>query len=146
MYEHGMITPAVALVAWSLLMLIWLYITRFMGMARFKLKPGAVTKEQIDALPGWVKNPAANYTHLMETPLLFYVLCFSLQLLDQAHPMNIGLAWLYVTLRVVHSLVQATFNFIPLRFLLFVASAVVLVMLTVHAGIAVGMVQWDFTH
>jgi len=146
MYEHGMITPVVALVAWSLLMLIWLYITRFMGMARFKLKPGAVTKEQIDALPGWVKNPAANYTHLMETPTLFYALCFSLQFLDQAHPINIGLAWLYVTIRVVHSIVQATFNLIPLRFLLFVASAVVLVMLTVHAAIAVGMVQWDFHH
>ena len=146
MYEHGMIAPIVALVAWSLLMLIWLYITRFMGMARFKLRPGKVTKEQIEALPGWVKNPAANYTHLMETPTIFYAIAFSLQLLDQAHPINIGLAWLYVTIRIVHSLVQATFNFIPLRFLLFVASAVVLVMLTVHAAIGVGMIQWDFHH
>ena len=146
MYEHGMIAPIVALVAWSLLMLIWLYITRFMGMARFKLKPGHVTKEQIEALPGWVKNPAANYTHLMETPTIFYAIAFSLQMLDQAHPINIGLAWLYVAIRVVHSLVQATFNFIPLRFLLFVASAVVLVMLTVHAAIGVGMIQWDFHH
>lgn len=146
MYEHGMIAPIVALVAWSLLMLIWLYITRFMGMARFKLRPGHVTKEQIEALPGWVKNPAANYTHLMETPTIFYAIAFSLQLLDQAHPINIGLAWLYVAIRVVHSLVQATFNFIPLRFLLFVASAVVLVMLTVHAAIGVGMIQWDFHH
>ena len=146
MYEHVMIAPVVALVAWSLLMLIWLYITRFMGMARFKLKPGAVTKEQIDALPGWVKNPAANYTHLMETPTLFYALCFALQFLDRANDINMTLAWIYVGIRVVHSLVQATFNFIPLRFLLFVASAVVLVMLTVHAAIAVGMVHWDFQH
>lgn len=146
MYEHGMITPVIALVAWSLLMLIWLYITRFMGMARFKLKPGHVTKDQIEALPGWVRNPAANYTHLMETPTIFYALCFALQLLDRANDINICLAWIYVALRVAHSLVQATFNFIPLRFLLFCVSIVPLVMMTVHAAIATGMIQWNFQH
>lgn len=146
MFEHGMIAPVVALVAWSLLMLTWLYITRFMGMARHKLRPGKVTREQLAALPGWVTNPAANYTHLMETPTLFYALCFALQLLDRANDINITLAWIYVSLRVVHSLVQATFNYIPLRFLLFVLSIVPLVMMTVHAAGAAGMAPWDFRH
>jgi hypothetical protein len=100
----------------------------------------------MDALPGGVANVANNYNHLMEQPTLFYAICFSLQFLGQGdHAINIGLAWLYVALRVVHSLVQSLGNFIPLRFLIFVVASVVLVMLTVHAAIGVGFVHWDFS-
>jgi hypothetical protein len=145
MYEHGMIAPVVALVIWSLIMLIWLYATRIPAMAKAKVKPGEATKAQMEALPG-AANVANNYNHLMEQPTIFYAICFALQFLEQTHDINIGLAWLYVALRVVHSLLQATVNFIPLRFLIFVAASVVLVMLTVHAAIGVGFVHWDFQH
>src|SRR5690606_7361624 len=74
MYEHGMITPVVALVVWSLIMLIWLYATRIPAMAKAKLKPGDATKAQMEALP--VANVANNYNHLMEQPTLFYATCF----------------------------------------------------------------------
>lgn len=144
MYEHGMIAPVVALVIWSLVMLIWLYATRIPAMAKAKVKPGEATKEQMAALPS--ANVANNYNHLMEQPTIFYALCFALQFLDQANDINIGLAWLYVAIRIVHSLVQALGNFIPLRFLIFVLASVVLVALSVHAAIAVGFVQWSFAH
>jgi hypothetical protein len=51
-----------------------------------------------------------------------------------------------VAIRVVHSLVQATVNIIVLRFLIFVAASVVLVMLTVHAAIGVGMIDGSWLH
>jgi hypothetical protein len=144
MYEHGMIAPVVALIIWSLVMLIWLYATRIPAMAKAKIRPGKATKADMENLPGGAANVANNYNHLMEQPTLFYAVCFALQFLDQAHPINIGLAWLYVAIRVVHSLVQATINYIPLRFFIFVAGSIVLAALTVHAAIAVGFVQWDF--
>ena len=59
---------------------------------------------------------------------------------------NIGLAWLYVVIRVVHSLVQATVNVIVIRFLIFVAGSLVLMALTVHAAAAVGFIPWNFAH
>lgn len=139
MYEHGMIAPVVALIVWSLIMLIWLYATRIPAMSKAKLKPGQVTKADMEALP--VANVANNYNHLMEQPTLFYAVCFALQFLGQGdHPVNIGLAWLYVAIRVVHSLVQATVNIIVVRFLIFVAGSVVLAMLTAHAAIGVGFI------
>jgi hypothetical protein len=144
MYEHGMITPVVALIAWSLLMLIWLYATRIPAMSKAKVKPGAATKSQMEALSS--ANVANNYNHLMEQPTLFYALCFALQLLDQANDINIGLAWLYVVIRIIHSLVQATVNVILIRFAIFMLGSLVLIALTVHAAIATGMIQWDFTH
>jgi hypothetical protein len=145
MYEHGMITPVVALIAWSLVMLIWLYATRIPAMSKAKVKPGEATKAQMEALPS--ANVANNYNHLMEQPTLFYALCFALQLLGQGdHPVNIGLAWLYVVIRIVHSLVQATVNVIVIRFLIFMLGSLVLIALCVHAAIAVGMIQWDLPH
>lgn len=136
MYEHGMIAPVVALIAWSLIMLIWLYATRIPAMAKAKLKPGDATKAQMEALP--VANVANNYNHLMEQPTLFYAVCFALQFLDQANDMNIGLAWAYVALRVVHSLVQATVNVIIVRFFIFVLASLALIALTLHAAMGVG--------
>jgi hypothetical protein len=145
MYEHGMITPVVALISWSLLMLLWLYATRIPAMSKAKVKPGAATKAQMEALPS--ANVANNYNHLMEQPTLFYALCFALQLLGQGdHPINIGLAWTYVVIRIIHSLVQSTVNVILIRFSIFMLGTLVLIALTVHAMIAVGMIQWDFTH
>ncbi|MBC7782894.1 MAG: MAPEG family protein [Burkholderiales bacterium] len=145
MYEHGMIAPVVALVIWSLVMLIWLYASRIPAMSAAKVKPGEATKAQMEALPS--ANVANNYNHLMEQPTLFYALCFSLQFLGQGdHPINIGLAWLYVAIRIVHSLVQSLGNFIPLRFFIFVIASVVLMMLAVHAAIGVGMINGSWLH
>jgi len=144
MYEHGMITPVVALVIWSLIMLIWLYATRIPAMAKAKVRPGEATKAQMEALPS--ANVANNYNHLMEQPTLFYALCFALELLGQANDINIGLAWLYVVIRIVHSLLQATVNFIPIRFLIFVLGSLVLMALAVHAAMAVGMIDTSWMH
>jgi hypothetical protein len=145
MYEHGMIAPVVALIAWSLIMLIWLYATRIPAMAKAKLRPGKATKADMEALPS--ANVANNYNHLMEQPTLFYALCFALQFLGQGdNAINIGLAWLYVAIRIVHSLVQATVNIIVLRFFIFVLGSLVLIALTVHAAAGVGMIQWNFMH
>jgi hypothetical protein len=140
MYEHGMIAPVVALAAWSLVMLIWLYMTRIPAMSGAKIKPGAATKAQMEALPAWANNPANNYNHLMEQPTIFYAISFALHLLDQANDVNIGLAWLYVAIRIVHSLVQATVNIILIRFLIFSVGSIVLAMLAFHALGAVGLV------
>lgn len=142
MYEHGMIAPVVALAAWSLIMLIWLYATRIPAMSRAKLKPGDASKAQMEALPS--ANVANNYNHLMEQPTIFYAICFALQFLDQTQPINIGLAWAYVAIRVIHSLVQATVNVIVVRFAIFMLGSLALMALTLHALIAVGAADMSF--
>jgi hypothetical protein len=144
MYEHGMMAPVVALVIWSLIMLIWLYATRIPAMSKAKLRPGQATKADVEALPS--ANVANNYNHLMEQPTLFYALCFVLQFLEQTNDINIGLAWLYVAIRVVHSLVQATVNIIMIRFLIFMIGSLVLAALAFHAAIGVGMVDGSWLH
>lgn len=147
MYDHGLIAPVVALVAWTLVMLVWLYATRIPAMREAGVKPNdARGKAALDLLPAHARNVANNYNHLMEQPTAFYAVCLALQFLEQTQPVNIGLAWTYVSLRVVHSLIQSTVNFVPLRFLIFVLSSLVLAALTFHAAIGVGMVDTSFLH
>ncbi len=134
-----MLGPMVALVAWSLLMWTWMYATRIPAIraARMRLDRLAPRGEQMATLPAPVRWKADNYNHLMEQPTLFYPLAISLAVLGEGGGATLALAWAYVALRVVHSLVQATVNVILLRFALFVLSTLPLFALAWIAARAV---------
>ena len=142
MYEHGFLAPVVALIVWSLAVLIWLYATRIPAMNAAGIKPGTANREDMARMPAWAVNVADNYNHLMEQPTIFYAVCFALQLLGRTEPALIGWAWTYVALRVLHSLVQNLGNVIIVRFAVFVLASIALSVLTFHAAAAVGMFAW----
>lgn len=129
------IAPVVVLVAWSMVIWLWMYVTRLPAMKAAKMKPDpqAPRGEQINTLPASVRWKADNYNHLMEQPTVFYAVALSLALLGQGDGINLTLAWTYVGIRVVHSVLQALINKIELRFVLFALSSLVLIGLTVNA-------------
>ena len=131
--------PVVALVAWTLVMQIWMYATRFPAMRRkgidLKGRRGGRGAQLDGVLEDEVQWKAHNYNHLLEQPTLFYAITISLALLGGGtYQLNVILAWAYVALRVVHSLIQATTNVVRWRFLVFSLASVVLLALTLHAG------------
>lgn len=134
------LAPVVALVAWSLVMLLWMMVTRLPAMRAAGVDLGKLTGTKASdadkVLPPQVQWKAHNYMHLMEQPTLFYAICLALALLGAGNGMNATIAWAYVGLRVLHSIVQATFNKVSVRFALFVLSTLALIALTLHAGIA----------
>jgi hypothetical protein len=71
----------------------------------------------------------------MEQPTLFYAVTLTLALLGAGEGLNAGLAWLYVGLRIAHSLVQATINVVMLRFAIFMAASLVLLAMSVRAAL-----------
>ena len=134
------LAPVVALVAWSLVMMLWMYATRLPAIGRAKIDVATWrggTGAQLEGIldPG-VQWKAHNYNHLMEQPTLFYAICFSLALMEMGGGLNLALAWAYVALRIVHSIVQATWNLVRVRFAIFALGSLVLVALTLHAGLA----------
>ena len=133
------LTPIVALVAWSLVMWTWMYATRLPAIkrAQLELDPHLPQGEQMNQLPAKVRWKADNYNHLMEQPTLFYAIAFALALLGAGDGINLALAWGYVVLRIIHSLFQALVNKIEVRFVIFVLSSLLLFGLTVNAIIAV---------
>ena len=132
----AILAPVVALVAWSMLMWLWMYVTRIPAMSRMRMQldPDAPRGEQMNQLPPAVRWKADNYNHLMEQPTLFYAICLTLALLGLGDGSNLLLAWAYVGLRVLHSLVQALFNRIELRFALFMLGSLALIGLTFNAA------------
>ncbi|MDO8267779.1 MAG: MAPEG family protein [Moraxellaceae bacterium] len=130
------LAPIVALVAWSLVMWTWMYATRLPAMFKAKMKsdPYAPRGEQMNQLPAQVRWKADNYNHLMEQPTIFYAITLALALMGEGNGINLTLAWTYVGLRVVHSLVQAVINKIELRFVIFVLSSLALIGLTFNAA------------
>lgn len=135
------IAPVVALVAWSLVMQVWMYATRFPAMRRAGISLKGRRGGRGGALDGVVEDQvqwkAHNYNHLMEQPTLFYAIALALALMDFGGGINLWLAWAYVAFRAVHSLIQATVNVVKWRFLVFTAGSLCLVGLTVPAAACV---------
>jgi hypothetical protein len=131
----AILQPVITLVLWSMVMWGWLYATRIPAMmsARTRLDPTLPRDVMLGGLPPRVRWKADNYNHLFEMPTVFYPTVLVLALLGPANPSDLALAWAYVGLRVVHSLVQALVNIIELRFVLFVSSSLVLLALVVRA-------------
>lgn len=125
-----MLTPALALISWTLLIWIWMYILRIPAMQSAGIDPDdARHPGSLDALPTAARQVADNYNHLHEQPTLFYALVFYTALAGNGDALAVNLAWAYVGLRVLHSLIQNTFNRVLARFTVFALSTVVLMAL-----------------
>lgn len=131
--------PVVMLLILSCAMLLWLYATRIPAILKLdiELDPTLPSGTQMSQLPYRVRWKADNYNHLLEQPVLFYAAAITLAVVGEGDGLNATLAWIYVGLRVVHSVFQATVNKIPVRFLLFALSSVVLIILVVRLALVV---------
>ena len=126
-----MLAPAAVLIAWSLLILFWMAFTRLPALSKAgglgAAKPGGQ-----GVIPDRINWKSHNYAHLMEQPTLFYAASVIIALLG-ATALDTVFAWIYVALRVVHSIWQATVNVVKIRFLLFIASTIALIYLAYRA-------------
>ncbi len=139
MIESQIFQPVVALMAWTMVMWLWMYATRIPAMSKAGLEPNQARQTKVldDALPAEVQWKAHNYNHLHEAPTVFYAVALVLAMIGWGDGMNALIAWIYVGLRVIHSLVQATANVVMVRFVLYALSSLALMALILHAAIAV---------
>jgi hypothetical protein len=135
------LAPVVALVAWTLVMQVWLYVVRFREMKRAGISLQGRRGTRGAALEGLIPDEANwkahNYAHLMEQPTIFYAIALTLAFMNFGSGINYWLAWGYVGLRIVHSLVQATVNVVTWRFALCTLASLCLLGLTTHAALRI---------
>src|SRR3546814_17804842 len=97
-----------------------MYATRIPAMRRAKIDAakmvGGTGKSLDEVLPAEVQWKAHNYNHLMEQPTVFYAVAIALAIGGLGGGLNAQIAWAYVALRILHSLVQATVNRVMVRF------------------------------
>lgn len=133
----SILTPILVLVSWTLVMWLWMYATRLPAMSKANIDPqDAAHPGSLNVLPSEARRIADNYNHLHEQPTIFYALAVYCHLTGMTDSTTIMLAWGYVAIRVLHSLVQATINKVMIRFMLFAAGSVVLVVMAGRALLA----------
>lgn len=137
--NQPMLTPMLALVLWTFVVWFWMYATRIPAMNKAGIDPAKIQqKGDLDALPVEVKRIADNYNHLHEQPTLFYALVTYCVLAGTADSTNVALAWGYVGARVVHSVIQGAWNFVPARFAVFAVGSLLLMAIGVRCLLALG--------
>jgi hypothetical protein len=139
MHISRLLGPIVALVAWTLIIQIWMYLVRLREMRRagisFKGRVGTRGGALEGVIPDKANWKAHNYNHLLEQPTIFYAIVIALILMGFDAHINVYLAWAYVGFRILHSLVQVTVNVVLYRFVLFILGSLCLLGLTTHAAI-----------
>ncbi len=141
MIQAEILKPMAVLAMWTMVMWLWMYITRIPAMRKAgidsKTLVGGTGKSLDEVLPGKVQWIAHNYNHLHEAPTVFYAVALALAITGMGDGLNAEIAWAYVLLRIVHSLVQAISNRVVVRFALFALSSLALIALCLHLLIGV---------
>jgi hypothetical protein len=136
--DSPIFAPAIALVLWSLMMLAWMALARLPAMTRAGISLGTLVggrgADLEGRIPDRVNWKSHNYTHLMEQPTLFYATVLVLGVVGAGEGLNLLLAWIYVILRMAHSIVQSVWNRVAVRFALFSASTTALLLLAINAA------------
>ncbi|HEY6963799.1 MAG TPA: MAPEG family protein [Erythrobacter sp.] len=134
--QAQILAPAAVLVVWTLIMLFWTAGVRLPALKKAGIdlgaRPGGRGQDLEGVVDPKVNWPAHNYSHLVEQPTVFYPTVVILAIMG-AGALDVGLAWAYVALRIIHSVWQATVNRVPVRFLLFITSTIALVVLALRA-------------
>ena len=117
MDQLALLTPVLILIIWTFI----IFLIMAFGRVTFMNNPqdAAVSKDYKNQLPAWVNRTADNYNHLFEQPVAFYAVTLSIALINNFDILVVQLAWAYVLIRVIHSLIQLTINIVLVRFFLF---------------------------
>lgn len=142
MHYSPILAPVVALVAWTLIVMLWMVVARFgefrrLGVNLGNIPPGSRGVDLEGRAEPRAQWKSHNYNHLMEQPTIFYAIALTLAIMDMGGGINYWLAWGYVGFRVLHSLVQGTVNIVAIRFSLFLLASLCLIGLTVHAAVRI---------
>jgi hypothetical protein len=118
--------PCAAMVGLTGAVWLKLYADRLGEMRARQIAPQSVATTRAAATQLERTQAAENFRNLFEVPVLFYVLCIALVLEGGSTPGFFAAAWAYVGLRSIHSLIHVTYNRVTHRFLVYVASTLLL--------------------
>ena len=128
---HPILSPMLALMGLTAAVWLFMYARRLGYMLAHGIDAQRVNSPQkmAELIPEAVERPANNLRNLFELPVLFYALCLVLMQQGWALPadgLDVQLAWAFVGLRALHSLVHCTFNYVNARFAFYALSSIVL--------------------
>ncbi len=119
--------PAAMLALWTLSVLALVPLKRFAAAKAGRVKVSDFRTGESAQVPADVSIPNRAYVNLLEAPTLFYAACVIAFVTGQVDGTLITLAWVYVGLRLAHSLIYLLYNNVMHRLATFASSVFVLV-------------------
>lgn len=137
MNQSAIFQPFVATMILTMVVWIYMYGRRLPFIFANRLDPKRMTPVELARVsPPPVSNPSDNLKNLFELPTVFYAVVLYLYVTHQVDAAQVNAAWAFFLFRALHSAVHCTFNFIPLRFILYVVSAGALWFMVLRAAVA----------
>jgi hypothetical protein len=130
-----LVYPMVALFCWTFLVML-----RNVQVRVFAVLRGELTNEYFELFAGaepskTIVKTGNHLRNLFEFPILFYAATISIIVTGGSDSAFLILAWVYVGLRIGHTLVHLTVNKVPPRFLFYILSNIVLLALWLRLAI-----------
>jgi hypothetical protein len=128
--------PFLATMLLTLAVWVYMYCRRLSFIFAKGLDSQQMTPQELARVsPPRVSSPSDNLKNLFELPTVFYAIVLYLYATNQVDTPYVIAAWIFFGFRALHSAVHCTFNFIPLRFVLYVISAGALWLMVLRATI-----------
>ena len=138
--SNSLVQPLLALMLLTLLVWLVMYVRRIGYMRANRISAQQLsTPDKRSLLSEPVNRPSNNLINLFEMPVLFYALCLLLMASNQVDALYVQLAWAFVGLRALHSLIQCSYNKVMHRFIVYSVSTSLVWVL--WAVLAVGLLR-----
>lgn len=126
MTNNAIFLPALVMIVLTIAVWFRMFSSRVGQMKRERIHPQAVATSVQSAARLTDSRAADNFRNLFELPVLFYLAIVVAALTDEVTDLTLALAWVFVTLRVVHSAIHCTYNKVMHRFYAYAAGGFVL--------------------
>ena len=126
MDARAYLLPAAAMVLLTFAVWLRLFLTRIPEMKRERIHPQSIALSTQAAAKLRDTRAADNFRNLFELPVLFYVALWAAHALALELRAFFVLAWLFVALRIVHSIIHCSYNKVMHRFYAYAAGGWVL--------------------
>ncbi len=134
----GLLPPVFALVTLTVVVLVMAAVIRNVSVIRGKVSMRYYETYGGEDFPAeWIERPARTFDNLLQVPMLFYVVCLLMMVLEEIDSIQVNLAWLFVGTRIAHAFVYIVFNRVPYRFAAFLAGVSTLAVIWIRFAAAV---------
>ena len=133
MSQSAIFAPMLALAGWTFAVMILIPVYRFRAGFAGQVTYHDFKYGESERVPPQVTIPNRAFMNLLQVPVIFYVVCFTMFLTQGVTGAFVGLAWAYFFMRVLHSLVHLSYNKVKHRLLIFAASNVLVVIMWILA-------------
>ena len=126
MSQSPIFLPMGVLALWTFTVLLLIPFQRFRAGFAGKVTADDLKYGESDNVPGQVSIPNQAMMHLLELPVLFYVVCLMFFVTNRVDMTVVEVAWVYVGLRLAQTLIHITYNNVLHRLTMFATSNFVL--------------------